>query len=366
MSVLKNFRSLWPLAKELEAILTGGDDGDVLTKGATDSDFSWQAPAATGGTVDTANSPNANEFARFTDADTIEGRTTAEARTDLGLVIGTNVQAWSSNLDEYAAVNPTAAGLAILDDADASAQRTTLGAAATSHAHAQADVTNLVADLALKAPLAGPTFTGTVTIPTPFTIGAVSMTATGTELNFVDGVTSAIQTQLDAKLASASYTAADVLAKLLTVDGTGSGIDADLLDGNSSAAFALASHGEHIVPKRVVGMVFDGGGSPPTAGSVGFVVVPFSGNIDRWDIVADASGSAVVDVWKSAGAIPTDGNRIAGTEKLTLSAQQLAADTSLTTWSTLAVAVGDVLGFELESVATCTRITAEIRIQETA
>lgn len=36
------------------------------------------------------------------------------------------------------------------------------------------------------------------------------------------------------------YTAADVLAKLLTVDGAGSGLDADLLDGQSSAAFAAA------------------------------------------------------------------------------------------------------------------------------
>jgi hypothetical protein len=51
-----------------------------------------------------------------------------------------------------------------------------------------------------------------------------------------------LQTALDAKLNSASYTAADVLAKLLTVDGSGSGIDADLLDGNSSAFYALASH----------------------------------------------------------------------------------------------------------------------------
>lgn len=36
-------------------------------------------------------------------------------------------QPLSSNLTEYAAVNPTAAGLALLDDADAAAQRTTLG-----------------------------------------------------------------------------------------------------------------------------------------------------------------------------------------------------------------------------------------------
>lgn len=42
------------------------------------------------GTVDTANSPNANEFARFTDADTIEGRTVSETKTDLGLENVTN------------------------------------------------------------------------------------------------------------------------------------------------------------------------------------------------------------------------------------------------------------------------------------
>jgi len=67
-------------------------------------------------------------------------------------------------------------------------------------------------------------------------------TLTTTELNYVDGVTSAIQSQLDAKLASSSYTAADVLTKIKTVDGAGSGLDADLLDGQSSAYYATASH----------------------------------------------------------------------------------------------------------------------------
>lgn len=64
------------------------------------------------------------------------------------------------------------------------------------------DTTNEIAtlyDVSLKADIASPTFTGTVTIPTPFTLGAVSVTPTGTELNFVDGVTSDIQTQLDGK-----------------------------------------------------------------------------------------------------------------------------------------------------------------------
>ena len=40
---------------------------------------------------------------------------------------------------------------------------------------------------------------------------------------------------------AASYTAADVLAKLITVDGSGSGLDADLLDGLNSATTNTAS-----------------------------------------------------------------------------------------------------------------------------
>lgn len=44
-------------------------------------------------------------------------------------------------------------------------------------------------------------------------------------------------TALGLKLNSSAYTAADILAKLKTVDGANSGLDADLLDGQSSAYF---------------------------------------------------------------------------------------------------------------------------------
>ena len=44
-----------------------------------------------------------------------------------------------------------------------------------------------------------------------------------------------LNTEVGTKLDTTSYTAADVLSKLLTVDGSGSGIDADLLDGRNSS-----------------------------------------------------------------------------------------------------------------------------------
>jgi hypothetical protein len=83
-------------------------------------------------------------------------------------------------------------------------------------------------ELSLKANIASPTFTGTVTIPTPFTLGAVSVTATGTELNYVAGVTSAIQTQLGLRYLK---TEIDTEAEMETIWGVGlahSGANSDI------------------------------------------------------------------------------------------------------------------------------------------
>lgn len=57
--------------------------------------------------------------------------------------------------------------------------------------------------------------------------------ALGDDPNFRTTILNAIATKLN----STAYTAADVLAKLKTVDGSGSGVDADLLDGKDSTAF---------------------------------------------------------------------------------------------------------------------------------
>jgi hypothetical protein len=72
---------------------------------------------------------------------------------------------------------------------------------AVSNAHIAADaaiatskISGLDTALGLRAPLASPTFTGTVVLPSTTSIGNVS----STELGYVDGVTSPIQTQLAA------------------------------------------------------------------------------------------------------------------------------------------------------------------------
>jgi hypothetical protein len=57
-----------------------------------------------------------------------------------------------------------------------------------------------------------------------------------------------ITTALAGKLDSSSYTAADVLAKLITVDGTGSSLDADTLDGSHASAFAASVHTHSYLP----------------------------------------------------------------------------------------------------------------------
>ena len=48
--------------------------------------------------------------------------------------------------------------------------------------------------------------------------------------------------QFKTKLNASAYTATDVLAKVKSVDGSGSGLDADLLDGKQAADFASSSH----------------------------------------------------------------------------------------------------------------------------
>lgn len=60
-----------------------------------------------------------------------------------------------------------------------------------------------------------------------------------------DFATAAQGTKADNALPSANYTASDVLSKLKTVDGSGSGVDADTVDGKNVSDLALIGHKYH-------------------------------------------------------------------------------------------------------------------------
>lgn len=153
-------------------------------------------------------------------------------RTTLGLAIGSNVQAYDATLAGIAGLTPTADRMiywngstvlalapitsfarSILDDTDASAVRSTISAAAASHTHAQSDITDLTSDLALKAPLASPALTGTPTAPTAADATNTTQIATTAYVTTKVGGLSAVYQPLDATLTAlaAVITSADAL-----------------------------------------------------------------------------------------------------------------------------------------------------------
>jgi len=78
---------------------------------------------------------------------------------------------------------------------------------------------------------------------------AVVNSTDGSETNQASSVSatkSYISTQLGSYVQTSTYTAADVLTKIKTVDGSGSGLDADLLDGINSDAFVQTSGAQSI------------------------------------------------------------------------------------------------------------------------
>lgn len=107
------------------------------------------------------------------------------------------------------------------------------------------------------------------------------------------------------------------------------------------------------------GLTIDGSGNPISSGLKQYLISPYNCNIYGWDIIADTTGSIVIDVWKSTS-VPTVSDTITGTEKPTLSLQQVNSDNNLTTWTT-SVNIGDILAFNVDSVSNLTKVTLMLK-----
>lgn len=110
----------------------------------------------------------------------------------------------------------------------------------------------------------------------------------------------------------------------------------------------------------------DGGGAAITTGQKGYIEIPFACTITAARSFADQSGSIVVDVWADAYANypPTDADSITASAPITISATTKSQDTTLTGWDT-AIAAGDILGFNVDSVSTITRLTIVLTVVKT-
>lgn len=202
-----------------------------------------------------------------------------------------------------------------------------------------------------------------------------------TEVGYLNGVTSAIQTQLDAKQASdaeltalAGLTSAADKGIQFTGSGTASTYDLTtagkaLLDDADAAAqrttLGVGAIGQLATIVASVGCVIGDGTNVITTGQSATIIMPFGMTITGWTIVecsdTATSSSIVVDVWKDtyANYPPTVADTIAGTEKPTLSTATKGQDLTLSSWTT-SVTAGDIIKFNVDSVTSAKRIAITI------
>ena len=109
--------------------------------------------------------------------------------------------------------------------------------------------------------------------------------------------------------------------------------------------------------------IIDGGGSAITTGQKGHLEIPFACTIQQVTMLADVSGSIVVDIWKDtyANFPPIDADSITAAAPPTITTAQKSQDSTLTDWTT-AIAAGDILAFNVDSATTITRVTISLKV----
>jgi hypothetical protein len=98
----------------------------------------------------------------------------------------------------------------------------------------------------------------------------------------------------------------------------------------------------------------------------GDLQIPFACTITSWTLMADQSGSIVVDVWKDtlANYPPTVADSITGSALPTITSASSATSSTLTGWTT-SINANDVLRYNVNSASTITRVTLSLSVTRT-
>jgi hypothetical protein len=109
--------------------------------------------------------------------------------------------------------------------------------------------------------------------------------------------------------------------------------------------------------------VIDGYGSVLTTGVKGYLEIPFACTITACRMLADQSGSAVVDIWADSYANfpPVNADSITASANPTITTATKSEDTTLTGWTT-SIAAGTILAFNVDSCTSITRLTISLRV----
>jgi hypothetical protein len=105
-----------------------------------------------------------------------------------------------------------------------------------------------------------------------------------------------------------------------------------------------------------------------STGIVGYLEVPFACTIVAVRLLAKEAGAIVVDIWKDtyANYPPTDADTITASAVPTITATNIKSeDVTLTGWTT-SIAAGNILGFNVDSVTTCTQVTLSLTVRRTS
>jgi len=320
-----------------------------------------------------------NDYAKFT-AYGLEGRDYGEVRTDLGLVIGTNVQAYDATLtsvgllgtaadmmlyttgiDTWAETALTAFGRSILDDANEGIFKATVNLEIGTDVLAQQTI-GIADDNLLEVDDAGAadddfarfTANGLEGLNDADTLAALSGDAGAAfdwqTQDLTDIGVLFLNEQADAE--------ADVAGDGQIWVNTATPNELYFTD-DAGTDFRLGS------PVTIT-YVIDGGGTAITTGEKGHLEIPFDCTITGWTLVADQSGSIVIDVWNDtyANFPPDNGDTITSATPPTITTALKSQDSTLIGWTT-AVSAGDILAFNVDSCTDIERITLSIRATKT-